>query len=117
MIDDWIREIKARHDPDELGMILVHNGIVRGTSKEGRPVKGMALSYDRALLDSAVQEVKKRDGIADVRAWINEGNLQVGDDIMYILVAGRFRTDVLPVLTELLTFVKTRIVHEREVGG
>jgi molybdopterin synthase catalytic subunit len=116
MIDGWIREIKESQDPDELGMMLGHNGVVRGTSKEGRPVKGMALSYDKELLDSTVEELKKRAGIVDIRAWINEGELHVGDDIMYLLVAGRFRTDVLPVLQELLTIVKRDIVREKEIG-
>jgi molybdopterin synthase catalytic subunit len=40
--------------------------------------------------------------------------LQIGDDIMNVCVAGRFRTDVLPVLQELLTVVKTQIVREEE---
>jgi hypothetical protein len=34
---------------------------------------------------------------------------------MFLLVAGRFRTDVLPVLQELLTIIKTEIVREEEV--
>ena len=49
--------------------------------------------------------------------WINEGILKVGDDIMNICVAGRFRTDVLPVLQELLgiTTTKTEIVRKEEL--
>lgn len=116
MVDDWIREIKKNRNPDEVGMILVHNGIVRGTSKEGAPVKGMVLTYNKALLDQKVREFSARDGIAEIRAWINEGELHVGDDIMFLLVAGRFRTDVLPVLQELLTAVKKEIVSEKEIG-
>jgi molybdopterin synthase catalytic subunit len=115
MVDSWIEEIKKNFNPDEVGMILAHNGIVRGTSKEGLPVKGMVLSYDKDLLAAKVKEFKKREGIAEIRAWINEGELRVGDDIMYLLVAGRFRTDVLPVLQELLTAVKKEVVHEVEV--
>ena len=117
MVDGWIKEIKANHDPDMLGMLLVHNGIVRGTSKEGRPVKGMRLTYDKNLLETTVREFKKRDGIAEIRAWINEGELTVGDDIMYVLVAGRFRTDVLPALQELLGIIKKDVVKEQETGG
>jgi molybdopterin synthase catalytic subunit len=115
MIDTWIKEIKEGCDPQSLGMILVHNGIVRATSKEGQPVDGMVLSYNEELLKSTVEELKKRDGIAAIKVWINSGELRVGDDIMYLLVAGRFRTDVLPVLQELLTIIKTRIVQEKEI--
>ena len=117
MVDEWIKEIKANYDPDTVGMILVHNGIVRGTSKEGKPVKGMRLTYDKALLESTVLEFRKRDGIAEIKAWINEGDLTVGDDIMYVLVAGRFRTDVLPALQELLGIIKKQVVSEQETGG
>jgi molybdopterin synthase catalytic subunit len=77
----------------------------------------MRLSYDRGLLAGAVADAKKREGIVDVRAWINEGDLKVGDDIMYVLVAGRFRTDVLPVLQELLTKIKGEVVREDEVSS
>jgi len=115
MVEKWMEEIKRSVDPGELGMMLVHNGVVRATSKEGKPVKAMRLSYDRALLAAAVDEARKHDGIADVRVWINEGDLKVGDDIMYVLVAGRFRTDVLPVLQGLLTKVKGEVVHEEEL--
>jgi molybdopterin synthase catalytic subunit len=116
MVDGWIEEIKKNYNPDEVGMILAHNGIVRGTSKEGHPVKGMVLSYDKELLESKVREFKKREGIVEIKAWINEGDLRVGDDIMYLLVAGRFRTDVLPVLQEFLTAVKKEVVHEKETA-
>jgi molybdopterin synthase catalytic subunit len=116
MVDAWIEEIKKNFDPDEVGMILAHNGIVRGTSKKGLPVKGMVLSYDKELLKSKVAAFKEKEGIVEIKAWINEGELHVGDDIMYLLVAGRFRTDVLPVLQELLTAVKTEVVHEEELA-
>ena len=115
MIDRWVEEIKQTANPEELGMILVHNGIVRGTSKSGKPVHGMKLSYDEKKLKSVIPIFKRRKGVAEVRVWINTGNLKVGDNIMLLLVAGRFKTDVLPVLEELLTLVKNEIVTEEEV--
>jgi molybdopterin synthase catalytic subunit len=96
-------------------MILVHNGIVRGTAKDGKLVKGMKLSYDKDALESCVARLKNREGIAAIRVWINSGILSIGDDIMYLLVAGRFRTDVLPVLEDLLSTVKNEIMHEEEL--
>lgn len=51
MIDEWFKEVKRMANPEELGMILVHNGIVRGTSKSGSPVRGMKLSYDQKKLN------------------------------------------------------------------
>lgn len=114
MIDQWIKQIKETCAPDRLGMILVHNGIVRATAKDGKAVRAMNLTYDKAKLENVVREFKKRDGIAEIKAWINEGHLQVGDDIMKVCVAGRFRTDVLPVFQELIAVIKNEIVKEEE---
>jgi molybdopterin synthase catalytic subunit len=116
MVDEWIKEIKKKCPPDRLGMILVHNGVVRATSKKGGSVSRMQLSYNRAALDEAVRRFKEREGIVEIRAWINEGTLNVGDDIMYVCVAGRFRTDVLPVFQELIALIKTEIVKEDETS-
>lgn len=117
MIDEWLKEIKKTSDPQSLGMVLVHNGVVRGTAKDGKPVKAMQLSYNQEDLDRCVSRLKKREGITAIRAWINNGLLNIGDDIMYVLVAGRFRTDVLPVFQELLATIKNEIVLEKEVDN
>lgn len=114
MIEQWIAEVKQNSDPQELGMILIHNGIVRATSKDGKSVKGMHLSYDKAKLNSLMTEFGKRDGIVAIKTWINEGTLKVGDDIMYVLVAGRLRTDVLPTFEELISKIKREVVSEEE---
>jgi len=114
-VDRWIEEIKRKANPEELGMILVHNGIVRATSKSRKPVRGIKLSYDKEKLDSMVRLLKQKPGVVDIKVWINAGNLQVGDDIMFLVVAGRFRTDVVPVFEELLSVIKREIVTEQEV--
>jgi molybdopterin synthase catalytic subunit len=115
MIQEWIEEIKAKSPRDQLGMILVHNGIVRATSKDGKPVQGMYLSYDEKLLANLVKRFKETDGIVDIKVWLNQGKLSIGDDIMYVLVAGRFRTDVLPVFQELIREIKKNVVNEKEM--
>jgi molybdopterin synthase catalytic subunit len=115
MIEQWIQQIKADCPPDALGMILIHNGIVRATGKDGAPVRAMKLSFDRDKLEDRLADYRRQDGIVAIRVWINEGMLQVGDDIMKVCVAGRFRTDVLPVFESLLKTVKTEIVREQEL--
>jgi molybdopterin synthase catalytic subunit len=115
MIDRWLEEVKQTADPEDLGMILVHNGIVRGASKLGKPVRGMKLSYDQKKLNSVIPIFQQRPGVVEVKVWINAGNLEIGDDIMFLLVAGKFRTDVLPVFEELLSLIKNEIVTESEV--
>ncbi len=115
MVEQWINEIKRNSDFKDLGMILVHNGMVRATSKDGKPVKGMRLSYGKETLAGLLDEFSKRDGIVAIKVWINEGMLKVGDDIMYALVAGKFRTIVIPVLEELVSRIKKEVVSEEEM--
>jgi molybdopterin synthase catalytic subunit len=115
MIEKWLKETKEKSDFKDLGMILVHNGIVRATSKNGKSVKGMHLSYDKKKLTSLIDELRGRDGIVEIKVWINEGLLTVGDNIMYAFVAGRFRTIVIPVLEDLVARIKQEIVLEQEI--
>ncbi len=115
-IDEIIRNIKQQTDPEKLGMILVHNGIVRKTSKDGtKQVKEMFLSYNRELLDKKVQELKTLPGIAYVSAFISEGKLSVGDDIMLVIVAGDRRSNILKPFEDFIEFIKKNIVKEQEI--
>lgn len=114
MITTWIQEIKQAADPRELGMILIHNGLVRATSKEGKPVRKMRLSFSKEKLKALLEAFREREGILEIRVWINQGDLAIGDDIMLLAVAGRFRTDIMPVFQELLSRIKTEIVTEEE---
>jgi molybdopterin synthase catalytic subunit len=74
----------------------------------------MSLTYDKAKLDALVSEHRSRPGIADIRVWINSGELKTGDDIMRVVVAGRFRTDVFPVFESLISHIKGEVVDEHE---
>jgi molybdopterin synthase catalytic subunit len=113
---EWLDEIKSGPDSARIGMYLVHNGVVRGTARDGSVVTGMDLSYDRGRLGEVIAQVEARPGVVAVRAWINEGALAVGDDIMYALVAGDIRENVLSSLQELVRLIKTEVVTEREIS-
>ena len=91
-MDQWLKEAKAHESAPNIGMYLTHNGIVRQTARakvrEGaqdtRPVAGMLFSYDQEKVDAAIADTYQMDGIFYIRVWLNEGKLQVGDDIMYL---------------------------------
>ncbi len=89
---------RLKKDPDfarQVGMILVHNGIVRGTSrKDGREVTCVEVSPDRARIAELCRKYEKKPGIYKVLAEAAAGRLQVGDDLLFILVAGDFREHV-----------------------
>ncbi|MDZ4169717.1 MAG: molybdenum cofactor biosynthesis protein MoaE [Coriobacteriia bacterium] len=110
----WIDEVKALPDADRAGMLLVHRGIVRGTTRDGEPITGMTLSVDREKLEQVLAEATRWPGIVAVRAWVNEGPLDVGDDIMSVLVAGDIRENVFNALQQLVRVLKTEVVTEYE---
>ena len=95
-MDTWLKEAKADPSALNVGMYLAHNGVVRQTPKakvrkgidDGSVVVGMDFSYSQEKVDAAIAEAKEMDGIYYVRVWLNEGKLDLGDDIMYVLIGG-----------------------------
>ncbi|MDI6901357.1 MAG: molybdenum cofactor biosynthesis protein MoaE [Anaerosomatales bacterium] len=113
-IDTWLEEIKSGGETAGVGMFLAHNGIVRASSRDGRAVTGMELAVDRERLAQIVETARLMEGIAHVRVWVNEGTLDVGDDIMYVFVGGDVRENVFGALQALVTMIKTEVVAETE---
>ena len=122
-IDQWLKEAKAHESAPMCGMYLTHNGTVRQTAKarvrqgEDAPdVSGMYFTYDQAKVDAAVAETYKLEGIYYVRAWLNEGELGLGDDIMYVLIGGDIRPRVVDALQYLVGRIKNECVVETELN-
>ena len=114
-ISKMMDAIKQHPDFNKVGMVLCHNGVVRGTSREGRGVKGLSVSVDHRILDQIVSEQKKRPGIVDIQVEIAEDrNLKIGDDVMLLLVAGDIRENVIAVLTETLNLIKSTVTKKME---
>lgn len=121
-MDEWIKEAKKEKDAGKCGMYLFHNGVVRETSKAQARfgvkedlVKGMYFSYDKDNVEQALCRARKMPGIYYVKVWLNEGNLNVGDDIMYVLVGGDIRPNVIDALQSLVEELKTKCVVEKEI--
>lgn len=121
-MDAWLREAKADPSTEKIGMYLTHNGVVRKTARSqvrsgdetAAPVRGMLFSYDKEKVEAAVAETYKLDGVYYVRVWLNEGELSVGDDIMFVLVGGDIRPHVIDALQYLVGKLKTECVSEQE---
>jgi molybdopterin synthase catalytic subunit len=111
-----IRTLKS--DPEftrNVGMILVHNGIVRGTSRsDGSEVTCVEVSPDHDRIAELCREYEGRDGIYKVLAEAKSGRLEVGDDLLFIVVAGDFRENVKSCLSELLDRIKSEAVVKSE---
>ena len=114
-LDAWLAEAKSLETADDVGMYLCHNGVVRSYSRDGRAVAAMDLSVDRERLAELVSTARLMEGVSVVRAWVNEGRLSVGDDIMYVLVGGDIRDNVFEALQALVRMLKTEVVTEAEI--
>ena len=123
-MDAWLREAKAHESAPKIGMYLTHNGTVRRTAKalvrngeeNTKPVTGMEFSYDAAKVEAVIADTYKLDGIYYIRVWLNEGRLELGDDIMYALVGGDIRPRVVEALQYLVGRIKNECVTETELN-
>lgn len=121
-MDEWLQEAKADPRASQVGMFLVHNGVVRQTPKakvrfgvdDGSLVQGMEFAYDAEKVDTVIEETYKMPGIFYIKVWLNEGQLEVGDDIMFVLIGGDIRPHVVDALQFLVEKIKTECVTEIE---
>ncbi len=114
-INDLIRSIKSNSNLDNLGMILVHNGIVRGTSKNEKPITGMIVDYNDKKLKALKEKVGQLEFVESIEITINKGKLKVGDDIMVVVLAGNNRKRLIPLFEEIIEEIKQNIVEEKEI--
>lgn len=101
---------------ENVGMILIHNGVVRGWSrKDKNTVTAVEVHPDHDKIKALCAEFEKRPGIWRARAQANEGQLVPGDDLLFIIVAGDIRENVKPALADLLDRIKSEAVHKKEI--
>ena len=114
-INALVEQIKQRSDFGSAGMILCHNGVVRGTSRDGRQVSGLRVAVDRHRLERIIHEQKQRPGIIEILVRINaDTDLKVGDDVMLLVVAGDVRENVIAVLSDTLNAIKSTVTQKTE---
>lgn len=122
-MDKWLEEAKASENADQCGMFLVHNGVVRATPKkevrEGvqdlGTVAQVEFSYDEAGVEAAIADALTWPGVYYVRVWLNEGVLNVGESIMYVLIGADIRPRCIDALQKLVGKIKNDLVVEKEI--
>ncbi|MBF0413855.1 MAG: molybdenum cofactor biosynthesis protein MoaE [Desulfamplus sp.] len=107
--------IKAHPDYSKAGMVLYHNGVVRKTTRDGKEVTGLSIKVDHEKLNEIIKEQKAKLGIVEIIVDIAEDRpLNVGDDVMYIAVAGDIRENVIATLTETLNRIKAEVTSKTQ---
>ena len=113
--EQLIQKIKTHPQYAQAGMILCHNGVVRSTSRDGKAVTGLSVTVDHVKLQSIIDARKKDPGIIDILVEINSDQvLSVGDDVMFLVVAGDIRENVLVTLESTLNAIKTTVTRKTE---
>ena len=123
-IDAWLKEAKAHESAPKIGMYLTHNGTVRQTAKakvrygaeDTKEVTGMLFSFDEEKVNAVIADAYRLEGIYYIKVWLNEGELKMGDDIMYVLIGGDIRPRVVDALNYLVGRIKNECVVETELN-
>jgi molybdopterin synthase catalytic subunit len=101
---DLLNNLRIKGDFVKAGAVAIFIGVVRGENLRGEKVQKLTLeAYEEKaneVLAKICDDLKKKPGIVDVQIHHLLGEFDVGEDIVYVLVAGEHRKNVFPVLEE-----------------
>jgi molybdopterin synthase catalytic subunit len=101
---DIISGVRSKASFHETGAIAIFVGVVRGETLEGQKVQKLRLEAYEEKADEVLQEIcddlGRTPGILDVQIHHLLGEFTVGEDLVYVLVAGSHRNEVFSVLQE-----------------
>ncbi|RLI35626.1 molybdenum cofactor biosynthesis protein MoaE [Candidatus Bathyarchaeota archaeon] len=103
---------KAKRE-GEAGAVAVFIGLVRGFTSKGEPVEGLSYEAYEEVAIPALQRIRSealsKPGIVEVLIYHVVDDLKVGDEIVYVAVAGKHRKETFQTLTELVEKVKFEV--------
>jgi len=107
---DLLKSVKDRSDFRKVGALAMFIGVVRGETPDGETVRKLSLeAYEKKaneVLNNICDELRKKAGVIDLQIHHLVGEFDVGEDLVYVLVAGAHRQDVFPVLEEAVNRYK-----------
>ncbi len=96
--------VREKPNFHKVGALAVFVGLVRGETSGGETVKRLELeAYEEKaneILKKICENLRKREGVIDVQIHHFVGEFDVGEDLVYVVVAGAHRQNVFPVLEE-----------------
>jgi molybdopterin synthase catalytic subunit len=107
--------IKQNENCEKTGAIALFIGVARGENNEGQTVQKLTLeAYEEKadeMLKKICDDLEDKPGIVDVQIHHLLGDFNVGDDMVYVSVAGSHRPEVFDVLREAVE----RYKHEAPI--
>ena len=123
-ISDVLSNIRKKEAFRKAGAIATFIGVVRGETLGGQKVKKMTLeAYEEKaneVLAKISEDLTMKPGIVDVQIHHLLGDFDVGEDLVYVSVAGAHRKEVFAVLEEAVERYKSEapvFKKERIVGA
>jgi molybdopterin synthase catalytic subunit len=116
---DLLKSVKDRPDFHKAGALATFVGVVRGETLDGETVKKLELeAYEEKaneVLGNICRELRERQGVIDVQIHHFVGEFGVGEDLVYVVVAGAHRKNVFPVLEEAVErYKKEATIFKKE---
>jgi len=116
---DLLKSVKDRSDFRKAGALAMFIGVVRGETLGGKTVKKLELeAYEEKAneaLGNICKELREKKGIIDVQIHHFVGEFNVGEDLVYVVVAGAHRRNVFPVLEEAVErYKKEATIFKKE---
>jgi molybdopterin synthase catalytic subunit len=112
-VQDALENIKRDPHYPKTGAIALFIGVVRGETLEGTKVEKLAIeAYEEKanqVLKKISEELSQQPGIINVQIHHLLGDFSVGDDLVYVAVAGSHRTQVFSVLREAVERYKSEV--------
>ena len=119
-ISDLIKNTLESRDYSKTGAIAHFIGVVRGITIKGEKVQKLKLeAYEEKaneVLNKICRELSQKQGIVNIQIHHLLGEFEVGEDLIYVSVAGSHRSDVFPVLHEAVDRYKKEVpVFKKEL--
>ena len=124
-VSKLLSNIKKNSNFEKAGAIALFIGVARGKTLEGEKVQKLTLeAYEEKaneVLAKICDDLSQKPGIVDVQIHHLLGEFNIGEDLVYVSVAGSHRTDVFPVLREAVErykkeapiFKKERVINAK----
>jgi len=103
-LPDLLKTVRGNPNFHKAGALTIFIGVVRGETLSGETVKKLELeAYEEKaneVIGNICKELRKKEGVVDVQIHHFVGDFSVGEDLVYVVVAGSHRQNVFTVLEE-----------------
>jgi molybdopterin synthase catalytic subunit len=110
---------QLKRTSDEIGGIAVFVGAVRGSRGDERVLR---LEYEAhenlaaKVVETIIEDSKTKHGIVDAIVEHRIGSVEVGEDVMYVLIASKHREEGFKALKEMVDRIKREVpIWKKEV--